>query len=96
MLSESHVTHQSLICNLFNLLFSISLIPNEWPTTLIKQILKHSEVNRTDVNVQNVFRKWRSYRDRIFIILQNRLYNKENTFIAYLDVEKAFDNINKA
>ena len=37
-----------IICSLFNLFFSNSFIPNEWCTSLIKPIPKHSKIDRTD------------------------------------------------
>ena len=47
---------------------------------------------------QNGFRKKRSCGEHLFTlpnIIRNRLFNKQDTFVAFIDLEKAFDLVDR-
>ena len=56
------------------------------------------ETNRVIVDEQNGHRSKRSCTDHLFTlnsIVQNRLNSKQNTFVCFVDIRKAFDNVNR-
>ena len=65
---------------------------------LKERIMKYIEDNRILSDEQNGFRAGRRGSDNIFImneIIEKRKKEKKNTYIAFLDIEKAYDSLNR-
>ena len=63
-----------------------------------KRVLKYCEEAGIFCDEQNGFRKSRSCEDHIFSltsIIRNRLYANKDTFVAFIDMQKAFDWVNR-
>ena len=79
----------------------ISLLSNVYKiysSIINKRIMKYCDFNSVLVDEQNGFRRDRSCNDHIFClssVIQNRLSEKKSTFCAFVDMEKAFDKIDR-
>ena len=65
---------------------------------LNSRLIKFLEHNNLLHNSQNGFRPRRSTEDHIFVlnsVIQNRLHENKDTFIAYIDFAKAFDTVGR-
>ena len=78
----------------------LSCVGKMYSSSLSNIILFYCELCNILVDEQNVFRKNRSCNDHIFslsstCIIRNRLNNGKPTFAAFLDMEKAFDKVDR-
>ena len=76
----------------------LSCVGKMYSSLLSNRILSYCELCNILVDEQNGFRKNRSCNDHIFIlssIIHNRLNNGKPTFAAFLNMEKAFDKVDR-
>ena len=76
----------------------LSCVSKLYTSILNNRIMNYCEDNSLLEDEQNGFRKNRSCTDHIFSlnsIIKNRINNKESTFCAFIDFEKAFDWVNR-
>lgn len=76
----------------------LSCVSKTYTSILNTRIINYCENNNLLEDEQNGFRKNRSCADHIFslnTIIRNRINNKESTFCAFVDFEKAFDWVNR-
>ena len=69
-----------------------------YSSMLNNRIMQYCEINDKLVDEQNGFRKNRSCEDHIFTlssIVRNQLDNGHSTYAAFLDLQKAFDWVNR-
>ena len=62
------------------------------------RLTRHYDKFNLIVDEQNGFRKKRSCEEHLFTltnIIRNRLFNKQDTFVAFIDLEKAFDWVDR-
>ena len=74
----------------------LSCISKIYSGVLNNRITDYFENVDVFVDEQNGFRKGRSCEDHVFVlnsIIRNRLTNNNPTFVAFIDLEKAFDRI---
>ena len=78
----------SLLCSAAKLYSSI----------LNRRIVEYLENNKLLLDEQNGFRANSSCLDLVFVLtnlIRTRLEDKKDTFVAFIDVQKAFDHINR-
>ena len=76
----------------------ISCISKAYSSVLNERIVNFCNANGIFPDEQNGFRAKRSCEDHIFslsTIIKNRIAEKKNTFCAFVDLEKAFDWVNR-
>ena len=76
----------------------LSCVGKIYSSLLSNRILSYRELCNILVDEQTGFRKKRSCNDHIFSlssIIRNRLNNGKPTFAAFLDMEKAFDKVDR-
>ena len=76
----------------------LSCVGKMYSSLLSNRILSYCELCNILVDEQNGFRKNRSCNDHIFslsCIIRNRLNKGKPTFAAFLDMEKAFDKVDR-
>ena len=76
----------------------ISCISKTYSALINNRIVKYCEMLGLFPDEQNGFRSNRSCEDHIFTltsVLKNRIANKKSTFCAFIDLEKAFDWLNR-
>ena len=76
----------------------LSTIYKLFTSTVNSRLTKFLEVRKLIQEEQNGFRAGRSCAEHIFVlntIIRNRLLANKDTFIAFLDAEKAFDRIDR-
>ena len=76
----------------------LSCVGKMYSSLLSDRILSYCELCNILVDEQNGFRKNRSCNDHIFSlssIIRNRLNNGKPTFAAFLEMEKAFDKVDR-
>ena len=64
---------------------------------LNKRMSKWLEENSELVDEQNGYRKDRNCIDQLYVlnsIIEKRIKSKQNTFVSFIDMRKAFDNVN--
>ena len=69
-----------------------------YTSLLNERIIKYCDENNILVDEQNGFRKDRSCSDHLFTltsIIRNRLSQRQHTFCAFIDMEKAFDYLDR-
>ena len=76
----------------------LSCISKTYTSLINERINKFCEQNDLLVDEQNGFRKGRSCADHLFTltsVIRNRLSEKKSTFCAFIDMEKAFDFLDR-
>lgn len=76
----------------------ISCISKLYSSIINARIVQFCDENDLIVEEQNGFRRGRSCDDHVFSltsIIENRLNDNKNTFCAFIDLEKAFDWLNR-
>ena len=76
----------------------LSCIGKLYSCILSNRIVSYTNICNILVDEQNGFRKNRSCSDHIFTlssVIQNRSHENKPTFAAFLDMEKAFDRVNR-
>ena len=76
----------------------LSCVGKLYSSILSNRIVSYSNICNILVDEQNGFRKNSSCSDHIFTlssVIQNRLHENKATFAAFLDMEKAFDRVNR-
>ena len=76
----------------------ISCVSKAYSSLLNDRIVKFCNANEIFPDEQNGFRAKRSCEDHIFslsTIIKNRMNDKKDTFCAFVDLEKAFDWVNR-
>ena len=72
----------------------LSHVGKIYSQVLNNRIVSYCEITDLFCDAQNGFRKSRSCEDHIFshtTIIRNRLKMKKDTFVAFIDMQKAFD-----
>ena len=76
----------------------LSCVAKTYTSLLNQRIVKYCDGNNIIVDEHNGFRKGRSCSDHLFTItsiIRNRLSQKHDTFCAFIDMEKAFDFLDR-
>ena len=76
----------------------LSHVGKIYSQVLNNRIVSYCEITDLFCDEQNGFRKSRSCQDHIFsltTIIRNRLKMKKDTFVAFIDMQKAFDWVNR-
>ena len=76
----------------------LSCVSKLYSAFLNKRIVEYCNILELFPDEQNGFRKDRNCEDHIFTftsLIQNRLVNKTDTFAAFIDLEKAFDCVDR-
>ena len=76
----------------------LSTVGKLYTSLLNNRLLDFCENNGILVEEQNGFRKKRSCEEHIFSlasVIRNRLHQRKNTFAAFIDMEKAFDKVDR-
>ena len=76
----------------------LSTVSKLYTSFLNTRLLGFCENNEILVEEQNGFRKKRSCEEHLFSlssIIRNRIHKRDNTFTAFIDMEKAFDKVDR-